>query len=878
MRLAAKINRLLGNAVGRNRLETSLDAELRTYLDEMAERKMREGVPLAEARRLALLEAGGLEQLKEDVRGAWLGNGIETTIRDVRYGVRALLRSPGFTGVVILTLALGIGATVTMFSVMRAVLWRPLPYPSPERIVMLQVDARSVANAGAAPGELSDLRTRSRLLENLSTIGVVDANLDFGGEMEHLTAASVSNDFLPLLGGRPALGRFLNSQIDEGKDQVLSVLISDALWRRRFGTDPAIVGRGVRINNLEVQIVGVLRPDFRLFLPPSVNASEQIDIWFPTAIGNTRQYRGFPIAARLRHGVTLAQANAELESLASKFVREHADIYPDAKLRFTAHLLHDELSREARPSLFLLAGAVGFVLLIACVNVANLMLARGAGRQRELAIRRALGAGRSRVIGQLLVESLILALSSCGVGLVVARFSLVAIARLNYAHLPMQSRIAVDGPVTLFALALSIGASLVFGLLPAWRLSSGGGSDPLRAGRSETAAPGMRAWQRSLVVAEIALSIMPLVGGGLMLRSFLNLVRAPLGFDPTGVLTARVPLNLRMYPAAEQRWALYREILERIRALPGVESAGAASPLPLAPAQTTRRVRRADRPEVPGILATQQTAIGGYLHVMAATLRQGRDFTPEYIAARRLVAIVDERLALRLWPEGAIGRRLAIERNTTREELEVVGVVAPVRATRVRDEDIPHFIVPYHLYPIEMSLVIKTRENAAALGPAIKNAVSASHTGRAAFEIRPMDDYVADSTGDTRFICSILAIFAGASLLLASVGLHGTLAYLVAQRTREFGIRLALGSGVSAIIAMVIRESAVLAAAGAVLGLAGASAATGAIRQLLYDVRPFDGVTLAGVSALVVFVSVAAAGVPAWRTTLIDPQESLRSE
>jgi hypothetical protein len=289
MRLAAKIKRLLTNLVRRHRLETTLDAELRGYLDEMAERKMREGIPPAEARRLALLEAGGLEQMKEEVRGAWLGNGIETTIRDVRYGVRALLRSPGFTAVVILTLALGIGASLTMFSVMRAVLWRPLPYPAPERIVVLQVDARKVANAGAAPGELFDLRARSRLLEDLSMISVVDANLDFAGEMEHLTAASVSDDFLPLLGGRPALGRFLNSRIDEGKDQVLSVLISDALWRRRFGADPAIVGRGVRINNLEVQIAGVLRPDFRLFLPPSVNASEQIDIWFPTGIGTTRQ-------------------------------------------------------------------------------------------------------------------------------------------------------------------------------------------------------------------------------------------------------------------------------------------------------------------------------------------------------------------------------------------------------------------------------------------------------------------------------------------------------------------------------------------------------------------------------------------------------------
>jgi len=362
-----------------------------------------------------------------------------------------------------------------------------------------------------------------------------------------------------------------------------------------------------------------------------------------------------------------------------------------------------------------------------------------------------------------------------------------------------------------------------------------------------------------------------------MVRSFLNLVHAPIGFDPTHVLTARLPISFRMYPATGQRWALHREILQRVRALPGVESVSAASPLPLAPAQTTRRVARADRPGVPGILATQQTVIYGYLELVGTPLLAGRDFTAEDIAAGRPVAIVDERLARRLWPEGAIGKRLVIERGP-REELEIVGVTAPVRATRVRDENIPHFLIPYHLYPVEMSLVVKTRETAASLGPAIRSAVDASHTGRAAFDIRPMSGYVTDSIGDTRFTMWVLAAFAVTSVLLAAVGLYGTLAYLIAQRTPEFGIRLALGSTVRAIIAMVVREGAVLAAAGAVLGLAGASAVTGAIRQLLYNVNPFDGVTLTGVVALVALVSLAAAGVPAWRTTRIEPNVSLRAE
>jgi predicted permease len=879
MRLAAKIERLLGNLFRRQQLETMLDGELRAYLDEMTERKVLEGIHPVEARRQALLEAGGLEQMKEDVRGAWLGNGIETTIRDVRHALRALLRSPGFTLVVVLTLGLGIGASLTMFSVMRAVLWRPLPYPEPGRIVMLQVDARNVENAGAAPGELFDLRERSRLLEDLSMISVVDANLDYNGEMEHLAAGSVSDDFLPLLGARPALGRPLESKIDEGKTQVRAVLISDALWRRRFGADATVIGRGVRINNMELQIVGVLGHDFRLFLPPSAAAPEQIDVWFPTGIGTTREYRWFPIAARLKPNATLAQANAELQSLASQFVRERPEAYPDGKLRLTARPLHDELSREARPVLFLLAGAVGFVLLIACVNVANLMLARGAGRRRELAIRRALGAGRGRIIRQLLTESLILAMAAGGIGLILARIGLEAIAKLGNSHLPMQSRIAIDGSVTLCALALSIGTSLLFGLLPAWRLASGKVSDPLRAGRSETANSGTRMLQRTLVVAEISLSIVPLVCGGLMLRSFFNLVHAPIGFDPTNVLTAKLPISFDKYPTTEERWVLYREFLERVRALPGVESVGAASPLPLAQDQTTSRVGSADQLGIPGILATQQTASYGYLRVVGTPLRQGRDFSPEDIARKRAVTIVDERLARRLWPEGAMGRHLVIEHeNGRREELEVVGVIAPVRATRVSNDNIPHFVIPFHLDPIEMSLVIKTRETAPALRPAIRRVADSLHTGRAPFDIRPMSEYVADSIGDTRFTMFVLVTFAVASVLLAAVGLHGTLAYLIAQRKHEFGIRLALGSSVRGIVAMVMREGALLAAGGSALGLAGAFAMTGAIRQLLYNVRPFDGMTLVGVVGLVALVSIATAVIPGWRATRIDPQVSLRSE
>jgi predicted permease len=891
MRVAKKMKRLFSNLLQRSRAEDTLDAELRAYVDELTDRNIAKGVTSEEARRLAMVEAGGIEQIKEAVRETWFGLGIETVFQDIRHAGRSLLRSPGFTAVVVVTLAMGIGANLTMFSVMRAVLWRPLPYPEPNRIVVIQVDARNVSNAGARGGELLGIKERSRSFEQVSTINPVDANLEYAGEMEHVAAAVISDDFLPLLGVRPVFGRTLDSRFDVGQQQALAILISDELWRRRFGADPGVIGRAARIDDAEVQIAGVLPPGFRLFLPPSVNGLEQIDVWLPDRIDRTLPYRGAPVLARLKSGVTLDQANAELQMLAAQFERENPEFYsgakgwqaspfdrgPGATVRFTAGLLHDTMTHDVRPALFLLSGAVGFVLLIASVNAANLMLARGSARQRELEIRLALGAGRIRIVRQFLSESLVLALASAAIGLFCARFGIEAIRRIGASHLPLQSRIEMDAPVTLFALALAALTSMLFGLLPAWRLASGRIGDRLRAGRAETVGSGARKLLRALVVAEVALSIAPLAGAGLMMRSFLNLMQSPLGFNPANVVTARMPLDLKRYPHWEQRWALLRDVMNRVRALSGVQAVSAADTLPLA-GQAMRRVGRADQPDTPPILATQQFALPGYLGVMGTPLVQGRDFTDDDIATQRKVTIIDEGLALRLWPEGAIGKIVSVYRTGWRNDLEVVGVTAAVRVTRVKDGSIPRFMMPYGSYPNGMSLVVKTHEPAESMAPRIQSAVGAAHEGRAAYDIRPMSAYVSDSIGDTRFILFVLAAFAGASTLLAAVGLYGTLTYLTAQRTREFGIRLALGSSVIALVSIVIRESVLLAAAGAAVGLIGVAAVTRAIRELLYAVQPLDGVTLAGVVALVGIIALGAAGVPAWRAARIDPQTSLRSE
>ncbi|MPY89715.1 MAG: FtsX-like permease family protein [Luteitalea sp.] len=862
-----------------SRLERELSEEVEGALAELIARKIRSGLAPHEARRYALIELGGIEQVKEDARHARVGYGVEMTLRDIRYGWRSLWRSPGFALVVILTLALGIGANVTMFSVARSVLWRALPYPDADRIVLVTVDARGVSNAGAAAGELLDIREQSRFIDHVCTIAGVEAHLNIDGEVELVAAASVTDDVLPLFGAVPlALGRTLRTTEDYSAG-LMRIVISHDLWRRRFGGDPTIVGRRVQVNNKDMQVVGVLGSGLRMFLPPSAGAAEQIDVWFPLTaedLGSSREYRGLPILGRLAPGATLRQAQAELDVLAARFVRDHPDAYPDGALRLSVTPLRDALTEDARPALLALAAAVGFVLLVACVNVANVTLARNKNRENELAIRRALGAAKIRLVRQLFTESLLLTALGGGTGLLAGYLGLQLVDWLRPIHLPRQAEISVDGTVVVYAVALSVATSLAFGLLPALRLASDRQPHALRAARSGTSAPATRRLQRALVIAEVALSIVPLVAAGLMLRTFVHLVGAPIGFDPSNLLTANTSISLRELPDASRRWAFYREVMDRVRQVPDVEGVSAASPLPFA--SSTRRYGREGDEETPLSLGTYQSVMPRYLGLAQITLRAGRDFAVEDIDAERPVVIIDQRIARQLWPGGALGKRLVVEAGPRRQALEVIGVTNAVRMTDIRDEATPHFFVPYHVHPIEMSLLVQTRQSAEAIGPAIKRTIDALGTGRAVSDIRPMSDRIADSMSDTRFTMFVLVGFASAALLLAGIGLYGTLAYLTSQRTRELGVRMALGASVGQIMAMIVREGIALTAVGAGIGLLGALAITGTIRGLLYHVKPFDSVTVLLVSALVVAVAMLAASRPAWRAARIDPNLALRSE
>ena len=447
---------------------------------------------------------------------------------------------------------------------------------------------------------------------------------------------------------------------------------------------------------------------------------------------------------------------------------------------------------------------------------------------------------------------------------------------LRPTNLPRQSQLGIDVTVTLFAVGLSATVCLICGLIPALRITRREQMDPLRSGRSGTAAPGIRRLQRALVIAEVALSIVPLIGGGLMIRSFWNLTHAPIGFDPSGLVTARVQMSFRALPDLESRLTLMRKAINEVSQLPGVEAVAVAGPLPMA-SPNNRSFSRENVFDA-GVYASQQPVLPGYLALTRTPLLQGRDISDDDLRAGRLVAVIDQRLAARLYPEGALGKRLQIKMGSKPTLIEIVGITPPVRAARVSDRDLPHVFLSYNVMQVEPWLVVRTARRASEIAPEIRRAVEALGTNRPVVDIRPMQDYVDMSIGDTRFMMLMLTAFAAAALLLAGIGMYGTLAYLIAQRTQEFGVRMALGATAGSVMAMVAREGALLAAVGAAAGMAVALGVAGSLGGLLYGVAPIDTTTVMAVSLLMAAVAIAAASVPAWRAARVDPTTALRAE
>jgi predicted permease len=856
--------------------DRDLDDELRAYVDERIASYERSGLAPAEARRAALVEIEGIEQVKERVRDVRIGSTLDAAIRDARHGARVLWRSPGYAAVVIMTIALGIGVSAAIFSVMHAVLWRSLPYPDASRIVAIEADTRALPSAYSSSDAVFDVRAESRLITSIAQVEGRDASLESDGVMERVASARVTDELLPLLGAIPlALGRPLLNSEDANGIVVKGVVISHQLWQRRFHGDPRIIGRRLIVNNFDVEVVGVMRADFRLVLPAANHAVERVDLWLPREFAPTLLYRGLPLVGRLAPGATVTQAQAELNALATTFLASHPSSYPNG-LRVTVRPVAEVVTRDVKPALLVMGAAVGFVLLIACVNVANLLLARTKTRERELAVRRALGATRLRLIRQLLAENVIVATLGGICGLLLAWAGVGVLEWLRPVHLPRQSEVAIDGVVMLWTAGLTVMSSVVYGLVPAVTFTRNPHAQPLHSSRAGSLMLRSRRLHRSLVVSEVALSIVPLIGAGLMLRTFINLLEAPLGFEPDHVVIASIPLNLRTFSTIERRSAFYQAAIVRVRELPGVDAASVGGPVPLAPVQGTQRFWRNEDPDPAPSIGVQQSIMPGYFGVMGIPLRKGRDISDDDITHRRRVVVVDERVAEALWNGAAVGKQLGI--GQAKRPLEVIGVVGRIRGSAIRDAGTPTIYVPSHVHEIEQTLVVKTRAPLSAVGPQIKQAVEALGPGRPVFGIRLMDDVVEASIDNTRFTMLLLSAFAVASLVLAGVGLYGTLAYLTSQRTQEFGVRLALGASAVSILGLVIREGGLLTATGAALGLAGALATTQALGSLLYGVTPLDGLTIVSVIALVAAVAVLAVGWPAWRAARVDPTIALRAE
>ncbi len=806
--------------------------------------------------------------------------------QDIRFSVRTLVRNPATTVVALLTLALGIGANTAIFSVINGLLLKPLPFPKPDEIVFLLESnpARGIPRSGVAPPTFDDWRRQSQTFEGMSAMLERRFNLTGGEEPEAVQGARVTPEFFGVLGIRPALGRgFLAEEGRVGGPQV--VVLSHKLWRRRFGADPKIVGRQVPVDGESATVVGVLPPGFDL---PS-----QSEIWMPLQWRFTpemRDARFLEVVGRLKTGATLEQARAEMKTIAARLERQ----YPGFNTSWTALLipLHEILVEKVRPALLLLLSAVAFVLLIACANVANLLLARLAAREREIAVRTALGAGRARLVRQMLTESLVLFLSGGSLGLLLAVWATQGLVALYGKDLPREQEIGLDGNVLLFALVVSLVTGLLFGLAPALSGTRGSFFGALKeGGRAVAGGARSRRLRYLLIVGEVAVALVLLVGAGLLLRSFVRLREVDPGFRPEGVLTAEIVLRSKEYANDEQRIAFTRELLDRLQAIPGVESADTVVPLPLTGFDYIQVFHVEGRPEPPtgeSRSAHYRMVTPGFFRTMGIRLLQGRVFTFQDTQTSLPVVIVNKTMADQIWPgENPVGRRIALTDSVAREALvwaEVVGVVANLRHQALDQEGGVEVYVPQLQDPVggQMSILLKTSGEPTRLAGDLREAVHSVNANLPVERVRTLESLVAESQSGSRFQTVLLGLFSGVALFLAALGIYGVVSDAVTRRSHEMGIRMALGGRRTEVLALVIRQgmAPVLAGTGIGLVLAGFLlwALSDRLGDYLYRGRAFDPAVLCIVPLVLLAVALLANWLPARRATRVAPSVALRSE
>ena len=798
-------------------------------------------------------------------------------IQDLRYGIRMLLKNPGFTTIAVLTLALGIGANTAIFSVVNAVILRPLAFKEPDRIVHLweRELKRGADRYPLAPPNFIDYRDQSRVFEQIGAYSPQNFNFTGVAEPERLDGVRASAGVFAALGVNPLLGRAYRPEEEQpGHNRI--VMLSHGFWRRRFGSDPAIIGKSLTLNGETYTVVGVMPAGFQF---PSND--EPVALWVPLAFRasemTNRGFHAYGAVARLKAGVSRSQALAELETIAGRLRQQ----YPATNASFDVNLtpVHEQVVGEARPTLLKLFGAVGLVLLIACANVASLLLSRSASRGREIAIRTALGASRGRILRQLITESFALSVLGGAVGLLLAAWSIGLLKQIGAHAIPRLQEIAIDGWALGFCFSLALLTSLLAGLAPALQVTKAPVSESLKEGARSTAGRGHNRIRRLLVVSEMALSLVLLISAGLLIKSLLLLQAVNPGIRPNNMLTMRVSLSSRR---GLQAVNYYQELLRRIGRIPGVESVGAISHLPLSGAMAFVGFTIDGKPAAPGEdRSTHFRAISpDYFRTMGIPLLKGRDFTEQDDERATNVMLINETLANRYFHgEDPIGRRLSITFGDEPAMREIVGVVGDVKHRGLTNESGSEVYVPYPQLPlVGMNIVARAAGDPMSVVAAVRNEAFAIDRNQPVANIKTMEQYLADSTARPRFNTVLLGLFATLALALAVVGIYGVMSYFVTQRTHEIGIRLALGARSRDVSRMIVRQGMALTVSGLAIGLTLAFVATRLLTNLLYGVGPADPLTFAVISSLFALVALLACYIPARRAAKVDPIVALRHE
>jgi predicted permease len=900
----------LSNFITRRSTDQRLREEIAGHLAFQTEENLRAGMSPAEARRQAVLKLGAAEAIREDHHAEQSLPFFENLSHDLRYAVRMLLRSPGFSFIAVATMALGIGATTAIYSVIDATLLHPLPYPNPAELVRVEDDLPGIGaqDVGLSVPEWRDLQS-SRIFQFVSIHAFASVNLTGGAQPERISFKSVTPNYFAVLGVDAQLGRTFDPH-DATPGYNLEVMMSDGLWRREFGGDPHILGKTLRLDNDDYHVVGVMPPGFRDLGPSS--EERNTELWlaagmaglpFPAPQRGIRLQRA--VSARLKPGLSIAAAQGHLDALVESLKKQYPEDYPP-QAAWTVRLipLSETIVGNVRQSLILLFGAVGLVLLISCVNVANLLLARASLRGREIAVRQALGAPRMRLLRQFLAESLLLFLLGGIAGFAILFFTKKFLLQLVPESLPHMNDISINWGVLAFALAVSVVAGTVFGLAPAWLMSRFDLIGTLRQeGRGSSGSRERSRARQILVISELALSLVLMVAAGLLLRSFWDLFTVQPGFNPDRVMALQTWLpgpndpSADIYRTATQESVLLREILRRSRTLPGVEEAavGGLSSLPLGHDHTDLNpmpfiregleTKENQAPVIDGSIVSPE-----YFHLLRITLLRGRLFSDQDLEDTPQVAVINQAAARTWWPnQDPLGKRVRLysKRLATRELLNsakptwttIVGVIADARTESLADAVIPQIYRSVYQRPAkDLAIFLRGQLDPRAISAQVREQVQSVDPELPVFHAETLDDALAESLSVRRFSMEMVAFFAATALLLAGLGIYGTISYVVNEQRREIAIRLALGAERGNILKMVLRRGLGLAAAGAALGVAGALIVSHLMAGLLYGVSPTDLPTFAGVTVVLTTVAFAASYIPALRAMRLDPITTLHSE